>query len=353
MLKSFRFVLFPLSVLYGGIISLRNWLYDKNILKSGSFNFPIICVGNLAVGGTGKTPMVEYLVRILKEKYQIATLSRGYKRKTTGFAIADENTTAIDIGDEPMQFHKKFPDVTVAVAEERLVAIPQLLHARPNLQVIILDDALQHREIKAGLTILLTEFTNLYTRDFILPAGDLRDVRRSRKRADIIMVTKCKSYLSDIEKNEIIEELKPLPHQQIFFSRLSYSSPYHIFTGEQKFLNPETHILLLCGVANPKPIKEILSSYSSTYDMMAFDDHHIFDIDDLKEIKNQFEKIDSESKMILTTEKDAVRLSKFEPELKTLPIFVLPVEHKIMFGEEHLFEERVKRFINGAIFMDT
>ena len=325
---------------------MRNWLFDKNIFKSGSFNFPVICVGNLAVGGTGKTPMVEYLITILEHDYKVATLSRGYKRKTLGFAIADENTTALDIGDEPMQFHKKFPEVTVSVAEERLVAIPQLLHARPGTQVIILDDALQHREVKAGLNILLTEFTNLYTRDFILPAGDLRDVKSSRKRADIIMVTKCKSYLGDEEKNKIIEEIKPLPHQQIFFTKLEYGSPYHLFTKEQKFLNPDTHILLICGIANPKPIKEILNSYSSTYDMMDFRDHHIFDMDDLKDIKKQFEKIESENKIILTTEKDSVRLAKFETELKDMPVFVLPVKHKIMFGEEKLFEETVKKFID-------
>lgn len=346
MLKSFRFILFPLSVIYGSIISLRNWLFDKNIFKSGSFNFPVICVGNLAVGGTGKTPMVEYLITILEHEYKVATLSRGYKRKTLGFAIADENTTALDIGDEPMQFYKKFPGVAVAVAEERLVAIPQLLHARPDTQVIILDDALQHREVKAGLNILLTEFTNLYTRDFILPAGDLRDVKSSRKRADIIMITKCESHLSVAEKNDIIEEIKPLSYQQIFFTRLEYSSPYHLFAKEEKFLSPETHILLICGIANPKPIKEILTRYSSTYDMISFRDHHIFDTDDLKDIKKQFEKIESENKIILTTEKDGVRLAKFEAELRDLPVFVFPVKHKIMFGEEKLFEERIKNFIS-------
>jgi tetraacyldisaccharide 4'-kinase len=345
-LKSFRFILFPLSIIYGGILSFRNWLFDKNILKSGSFNFPVICIGNLAIGGTGKTPMVEYLVSILKQEYKVATLSRGYKRKTAGFAIADGNTTALDIGDEPMQFHKKFPDVTVSVGEERLVAIPQLLHARPETQVIILDDALQHREVKAGLNILLTEFTNLYTRDFILPAGDLRDVKSSRRRADIIMVTKCKSYLSDKERIEIVEEINPLPDQQIFFTKLEYGSPYHLFTKEEKFLNPDTHILLICGIANPKPIKEILTSYSSTYDMMDFRDHHIFDIDDLKEIKKQFKKIESENKIILTTEKDSVRLTKFETELKNIPVYALPVKHKIMFGEEKIFEERIKKFID-------
>ena len=150
-------------------------------------------MGNLATGGTGKTPMTEYLIRLLKNDFKTATLSRGYKRKTEGFAIADEDTTALEIGDEPMQFHQKFPDVTVAVGEERLVAIPQLLHERPETEVIILDDAFQHRQVKAGLNIVLTAFNNLYTSDFILPAGDLRDVRSSRKRADIIIVTKCKA----------------------------------------------------------------------------------------------------------------------------------------------------------------
>jgi tetraacyldisaccharide 4'-kinase len=345
MLKSFRFILYPLSVFYGGIIRYRNWLYDKNVLKSSSFNFPIICVGNLAVGGTGKTPMVEYLVRLLKDEYKVATLSRGYKRKTSGFAIANASTTALDIGDEPMQFHKKFADITVAVAEERLVAIPQLLHDRPDTQVIILDDAFQHRQVRAGLNILLTEYKNLYTRDFILPAGDLRDVKNSSKRAEIIVVTKCKSHLDNEEKNKIISEIDLLPQQQIFFSKIEYSSPYHLFSKEQKFLNPDTHILLICGIANPRSLKEALNTYSSTYDMMIFSDHHIFDIDDLKDIKKQFEKIESENKIILTTEKDGVRLAKFEAELKDLPVFVFPIRHKIMFGDDDKFSDSIKKFL--------
>ncbi len=211
MLKSFRFILFPLSILYGVIIWIRNKLFDKNFLQSASFNFPIICVGNLSVGGTGKTPMAEYLVRLLKEEYKVATMSRGYKRKTKGFAIANENTTALDIGDEPMQLYKKFPDIVVSVAEERLVSIPQLLHDKPDTRIIILDDAFQHRQVKAGLNILLTEYRDMFTRDFILPAGNLRDVKSSYKRADIIIVTKCKSHLTEEEKNEIISEIKPLP----------------------------------------------------------------------------------------------------------------------------------------------
>ncbi len=345
MLKKVRSVLYPLSVFYGRIIWFRNLLYDKNILKSSSFNFPIICVGNLATGGTGKTPMVEYLVRLLKDEYKVATLSRGYKRKTSGFAIANAGTTAIEIGDEPMQFHKKFPDIAVAVAEERLVAIPQLLHDKPDTEVIILDDAFQHRQVRAGLNILLTEYKNLYTRDFILPAGDLRDVESSSKRAEIIVVTKCKPDLDNEEKNKIIREIDPLPQQQVFFTKLEYSSPYHLFSKEQKVLNADTDILVICGIANPKPLKEILNTYSSRYDMMVFSDHHIFDMDDLKNIKKQFEKIESQNKIILTTEKDGVRLAKFEAEFKDLPVFVFPVRHKIMFGEEDKFSERIKEFL--------
>jgi tetraacyldisaccharide 4'-kinase len=345
MLKSFRFVLFPLSVLYGFIIWVRNKLYDKNIFHSASFNFPIISVGNLSVGGTGKTPMVEYIVRLLKDEYKVATMSRGYKRKTKGFAIANEHTTAIDIGDEPMQFYKKFPDITVSVAEERLVSIPQLLHEKPDTRVIILDDAFQHRQVKAGLNIILTEYRDLFTRDFILPAGNLRDLKSSYKRADIIIVTKCKSHLTDEEKDKIVKEIKPLPHQKVFFTKIEYGSPYHLFTKDEKFLTPDTNILLVCGIANPKPIKEILNTYVATYDMIRYRDHHIFTIDDLKEITSQFDRLDDGNKIILTTEKDGVRLAKFENELKDLPVYVFPIRHKILFGEEELFHEKILAFI--------
>ena len=345
MLKSFRFVLFPLSVLYGFIIWLRNKFYDKNFFRSVSFNFPIICVGNLSVGGTGKTPMVEYLVRLLKDEYKVATMSRGYKRKTKGFAIANESTTALDIGDEPMQFYKKFNDITVSVAEERLVSIPQLLHDKPGTRVIILDDAFQHRQVKAGLNILLTEYRDLFTRDFILPAGNLRDMKSSYKRAEIIIVTKCKSHLTEEEKNKIIGEINPLSHQKIFFTKIEYGSPYHLFNKQEKFLSPETNILLVCGIANPKPIKDILNTYAATYDMMRFRDHHIFNMDDLKDIKNQFEQIDTQNKIILTTEKDGVRLVKFENELKDLPVYVFPIRHKILFGEEAQLNMIVTDFI--------
>lgn len=335
----------PISFVYALIIRFRNWLFDKNIIKSASFSFPIICVGNIAVGGTGKSPMTEYLVRMLKDDYVTATLSRGYKRKTKGFTIAGENTTAIDIGDEPMQFHQKFPNITVAVGEERLVAIPQILHAKPETEVIILDDAFQHRQVKAGLNILLTQYNDLYVNDFILPAGDLRDVKSSAKRAQIIIVTKCPANLEIAEKEKIIKELQPLKNQQVYFTQTIYSKPRHLFNNIEIDISPNSNVLLICGIANPTPLKRYLGNNFNSYDMMSFPDHHIFRMDDLKDIKQQFDKISSTNKYIITTEKDGVRLEKFKSELENYPVFVLPISHSLLFDEGLKFEEEIKSFI--------
>ncbi|MEX1201988.1 MAG: tetraacyldisaccharide 4'-kinase [Ferruginibacter sp.] len=347
LLKSFRYLLLPLSFLYGLLIKLRNILFDKNILGSVSFNFPIICIGNLAVGGTGKTPMVELLVEMLQDDFKTATLSRGYKRKTKGFTIANSNTTAIEIGDEPMQFHLKFPTLTVAVGEERVVAIPQLLQERPNIKVIILDDAFQHRTVKAGLNIVLTEYKNLYTRDFLLPAGDLRDVKSSIKRAQMIIVTKCPHNLSAEEKNNIINELQPLVNQQVLFAALEYGEPYHLFNQIKTNFDKTPDVLLLCGIANPKPIKDFLNKHVKSYDMLRYADHHIFSSEDLKDIKKQFDKINSKRKLIITTEKDAVRLHKYEKELQEYPIYALPIKHCILFGEQERLHKEIFKFINS------
>ena len=274
-------------------------------------------------------------------------MSRGYKRKTSGFAIADEQTTALEIGDEPMQFHQKFPELTVAVGEERLVAIPQLLHDRPATQVIILDDAFQHRAVKAGLNILLTEYKNLYTRDLMLPAGDLRDVRISSKRADVIIVTKCKPDLDLAEKQAIAAEINPGAGQKLYFTSIRYGTPYHIFTKHEEKIAADTEVLLLCGIANPRPIKDYLSKLVHTYEMLRYPDHHIFSIDDLEEIGQQFTKLRAANKIILTTEKDAVRLQKFENDLKGLPVYALPIEHCFLFDEGPAFDAQVKTFIDS------
>lgn len=346
-LKSFRILLLPFALLYWVGISIRNWLYNKNIYKSSTFGLPLICVGNLSVGGTGKSPMVEYLVRLLKADYKVATLSRGYKRKTKGYALANEETTALEIGDEPMQFHLKFPDVPVSVGEERIQAIPQLLHDRPETQAIILDDAFQHRSIKAGLNILLTEQSNLYTRDFYLPTGDLRDLKSCSKRADIIVVTKCKSDLNESDRQKIIREIIPSSAQHIFFTTIQYGEPYHIITNTKTIINEKTEVLLVTGIANPRPLKKRLEEQCNTYHMLQYGDHHIFTIDDLNDIRKRFEAIAASDKIILTTEKDAVRLVKFSNDIYHLPIYVLPIEHQFLFGEAEQFNNLVTGFIRN------
>ncbi|HEX2628267.1 MAG TPA: tetraacyldisaccharide 4'-kinase, partial [Chitinophagaceae bacterium] len=270
----------PFALLYWLGIAVRNWLYDKRIFKSTPFGLPLIGVGNLSVGGTGKSPMVEYLVLALKDQFKVATLSRGYKRKTKGYALANAETTALEIGDEPMQFHLKFPGIPVAVGEQRIEAIPQLLHDRPETQVIILDDVFQHRAIEAGLNILLTDYNNLFTRDFYLPTGDLRDLKSRYKKANIIIVTKCKPDLSEKEKQEIIEEINPVKGQHIFFTAIEYGSLYHIIDHSPKIIDHNTEVLLISGIANPRPLKKMLEEHSSSYSLMQYSDHHIFTIDD-------------------------------------------------------------------------
>lgn len=347
MLKSFRYLLFPFSILYWIIIKIRNGLFDKNILKSSSFNFPIINIGNLAIGGTGKTPMTEWIVTALKDELKVAILSRGYKRRTKGFAIANENTTALEIGDEPMQYHQKFPNVTVAVGEERLVAIPQILFQKPETQLIILDDAFQHRWVRAGLNIVLTDVNNLFTRDVMFPVGDLRDVRTSIKRADIIIVTKCDEQFSKTNANEIERELKLLLHQKLFFTTIKYGNPYHLFSGDNIQLHENLDILLLLAIANPLPVKKYIHQKIRYYEMLTYTDHHIFSTGDLADIIDQYNKLESEKKIILTTEKDAVRLLKYQTELSGFPIYVLPIEHQFLFEKEQDFLHCLKKFVSN------
>jgi tetraacyldisaccharide 4'-kinase len=346
--QSIRFLLLPFALLYALIIWVRNRLYDKKILESVSFNIPIICVGNLSVGGTGKSPMIEYLIRLLIEEHKLAVLSRGYKRKTSGYILASEVTGALEIGDEPMQFYTKFPGVAVAVGENRVEAIPQLLHDRPETEVILLDDAFQHRAIKPGFSILLTDVNNLYTSDFYLPTGDLRDEVKSSNRADIIVATKCKTTFSEEHRIKVAKELDPQPHQQLFFSTIEYATPHHILNEQHTcHLHKNLEVLLVTGIANVEPLKRYIMENTYTYERMSFSDHHIFTIDDLNEIKNRFSTIQNEQKIIVTTEKDAVRLMKFQAELKDIPLFILPIKHKILFDEEDQFKKAVSSFIEN------
>lgn len=296
-----RKFLFPFSIVYGLATRLRNFLYDKNVLRSTEYEIPVIAVGNLSVGGTGKSPMVEYLLRILLPDYRVATLSRGYKRASSGFILADENSDAKTIGDEPFQFHRKFPEVLVAVDADRRNGISKLLAQKDPPQIIILDDAFQHRKVRAGFYILLTSFDDPYFSDLILPAGNLREAGSGAKRADVIVVTKCPPELSDQEQLRIRKKLNCLPRQQVYFTTVGYN-PF--VEGRENIavstVKTESK-LLVAGIARPEPFFAYLQSGSD--DVMRFSDHHDFTDDEIKEIRRI-----AAGRNIITTEKDYVRL---------------------------------------------
>jgi tetraacyldisaccharide 4'-kinase len=245
-----------------------------------------------------------------------------------------------------MQFHLSHPDIAVAVGEQRIEAIPQLLYDRPETQLIILDDAFQHREINPGFNIILTEYSNLYSRDFYLPTGDLRDQKSSAKRADIIVVTKCPAVVSEHERFMIMKELNPLPGQEVFFTTIEYNTPYHIVTKEKRSLSKEEEVLLVCGIANPEPLTQYIHEATKTYDALFYSDHHIFSIDDLGDIKERLDGIHDDQKIILTTEKDAVRLIKFSDKIEHLPFFVLPITIRFLFGQEQKFSDLIRNYPN-------
>jgi tetraacyldisaccharide 4'-kinase len=346
-LRSFRIFLLPLSLLYWLVIYCRNWLFDKSLLRSASFGMPLITVGNLAIGGTGKSPLVEYLVGLLRPQFNVATLSRGYRRRTRGYALATPRSTALEIGDEPLALHRKFPDIPVAVGEERLLAIPELLHDHPQTEVILLDDAFQHRSIQAGFSILLTEYSNLFTRDFYLPTGDLRDLKNRYKQASVLVVTKCPADLSQEQRTKLLEEIDPVAGQPVFFTKLTYGVPYHLVTKEKYSLTGQEEMLLVTGISNPRPLKKYIEDRSTTYHQLTYRDHHIFSVEDLRDIKREFDRLSSPHRLLVTTEKDAVRLEKFSAEIGEWPWYVIPVEHQFLFGEKEHFDRLVIDFIKN------
>jgi tetraacyldisaccharide 4'-kinase len=295
-----RYLLFPFAVLYGWITSIRNFLYDKGILKSYSFDLPIIAVGNLSVGGTGKTPQIEYLIRLLSPNYKIATLSRGYKRESKGFILADSTSTAKSLGDEPFQMFEKFPNIKVAVDADRKNGIENLLELDEKPDVILLDDAFQHRKVKAGFYIMLSAYDDLFCNDFMLPTGNLRESRRGAKRANIIVITKCPKELSIEEQDKIKKKINlNIP---IFFSHVDYDDK--VYNQEEEIKVSEIIAkdkLIVVGIAKPKPFLNFVSNGIDT--VMEFPDHHHFSQNDIKTIKEK-----SLGKIIITTEKDCVRL---------------------------------------------
>jgi tetraacyldisaccharide 4'-kinase len=331
------------------VLSIRHKLYDWRILKSWQFEYPVIGVGNLNLGGTGKTPMVEYLINILRPYYRVATLSRGYGRKTKGFQRADNQSTYETIGDEPLQYFKKFPEIQVAVDEDRVDGVAHLLWEQgveKKHQVILLDDAFQHRRIKAGLNILLTEYQLPYCNDFLFPTGTLRDIKSAAKRADIIVVSKSPKDLDGEEKQQIVNKLKPTENQKVFFSTLEYA-PLQPLNEAAKQVSAENadSVLAFCGIANPKPFVEELKTRYQTVDFLHFADHHAYTENDVKATLKRFENLVGEKKIIVTTEKDAARLtnSPYLCQFETAPLYDLPVS--VRFHEEEKFNEEILNYV--------
>ena len=314
-----RFLLLPFAILYGLGVRLRHFLYDRGWLSSKRYPFPILCVGNLAVGGTGKTPMVEYLVRLLGQE-QVAVLSRGYRRKTKGFVLADDSATAMTLGDEPYQYHRKFPRATVTVCESRQEGIERLLE-NPHFKYIILDDAFQHRKVQAGTNLLLTSYDKLYTQDFLLPVGSLRDIRSRARKAQIIIVTKCPE-LTQAEQEKIIQQLKPLPSQKVYFTSIAYSDRVYSHEDSQALKD----FILVTGIANPTPLVDFLEKQGASFEHLAYSDHHHFSNRELELLRQKG--------CILTTEKDYVRL---EGALPTL--YYLPIETQFLNDQRLIFND--------------
>ncbi len=343
-----RILLLPLSLLYGVGVFLINKLFDLQIKKSVEFELPVISVGNLSTGGTGKTPHVEYLVKLLSEHYHVGVMSRGYRRKTTGYFLVKENSLARDAGDESLQIKRKFPEATVAVCEERALGIPVMLLDDPLLQVIILDDAFQHRRVKPGLSILLTDFSKPFSSDYLLPAGNLREPKQNASRANVIVVTKCPDEISSAQKNQMAIELRQNENQPVFFSSLKYSEAYSLFHPEIKFdLAIFESALLVTGIASPENLLRHVQSTIKNVQHIRFGDHHFFSLLDLKMIKEKFDALPSSNKIILTTEKDAVRLLDHAAFFAAhdLEITCMPVEINFSMGEKEKFDSCIKDFL--------
>lgn len=339
-MKLIRFLLFPFAILYNLITNIRNRFFDANILQATSFPIPVIAVGNLNVGGTGKTPQIEYLIRLLKDSYKVGVLSRGYKRKTKGYLLLNETHSAKDVGDEPLQFYKKFNNIKVAVDADRTHGIQQLLEGGNPPDIVLLDDAFQHRKVKAGYYILLTKYNDLYCDDFLLPTGNLRESRSGAKRADLIIVTKCPEDLSESNQNRIIKKLNIASHQKVFFSKIIYNEVLKGREGVTIDNLRGKQVVLVTGIANPKPLVQYLKGKSISFEHLKYPDHHEFSEDDIAKIRTAFSNDNKKSSVVLTTEKDYVRLQKEVEGLCYIEI------RNSFFNEQDTFDFEIQRFIN-------
>lgn len=329
MLQLLRKIAFPFSLIYLLIITVRNYFYDIGVFKSKTPNTPTICIGNLSVGGTGKTPMIEYVIRLLDTR-KLAVLSRGYKRKSVGFQLGNEESTVLDLGDEPYQIQQKFPTISIAVDANRLNGIAQLEQLiKPA--VILLDDAFQHRKVNPHLSILLTSYACLYPRDWYLPTGNLRDSKREARRAQLIIVTKCPTNLSEEDKVAITRQIKPKIHQKVLFSSLDYGEKFKDDLGQtvDDILFQDKQIAVVTGIASPEPFIQHLAALNLNFEHLEFSDHHHFTVTELKRI-NGFD-------VVITTEKDFVRLKG-----KVDSLYYLEVGHKFSEKDKSVLKETLE-----------
>ena len=342
MLKYLRLLMLPISWVYGLIILIRNKFYDWGIFKSTKFDLPVICIGNLVLGGAGKTPTTEYIVRLLGD-YKVAILSRGYGRKTKGFRLADENATADSIGDEPLQYYQKFKQVTVAVCEDRVYGIKQL---KDYHDVILLDDAYQHRAVKAGFNLLLFDYASVKKIQFLLPAGNLREPLANYNRAEAVLITKTPLPLNMIDQIEVRKKIDTRIDQRISFSTIKYGELSHLFTKETKS-NIQGEIFLITGIANPKPLVAYIQQFSQNIHQFEYPDHHNFTCQNINELVKAFNEHTGKQKIIITTEKDSQRLlgDKFKDLLLNLPIYYLPIEIELASKDKFTFDKNILDYV--------
>lgn len=355
-LEILRKSLYPFSLIYKGVTSFRNWAFDKKLKRSFKFDFPVICVGNLSTGGTGKTPHIEFIISLIKNKYNVGVVSRGYGRNTKGFFIVNEKSTAKEVGDEPLQIKLNHPDASVAVGEQRIVAIPSLLHEEPDTEVILLDDAYQHRHVRAGFNILLSDYNNMFYDDMVLPAGNLRESQSGYKRANIIIVTKSPETIASEERSSIISKINPIENQQVLFSFIKYGKPYK-FANRTKELETlkGKNVLLFAGIANTKSLENYLGKNATSYECIKLADHAKYNKYNLSDIEKRYKNWDKGNKILLTTQKDAVKLNL--EELKNIvsnwELYILPIEIGMNNSDKQQFIQSIETYIQKELSNNT
>ncbi len=348
----FKFLLYPISAIYGLIISIRNFLYDYKLFKSTEFEIPVISIGNITVGGTGKTPHTEYLVELLRKQFIVTTISRGYKRKTKGYQEVMVDSLASDVGDEPLQIKTKFSEVQVIVDEKRVQAIQKIqVQAAAQLpDVILLDDAFQHRSVNPGINILLIDFNRPIDKDQLMPVGRLREAKWQMRRANVIIYTKCPQEISPITRRIIMKDVFLRPYQNLFFTTMVYQSLTPVFPDKAistpKLASDKVSVLLVTGIANPEHLRKYLNNFSEDITDLKYPDHHNFNPSNIQQIEQKFNSIQSENKVIITTEKDSMRLKDMDlSDSMKANLFYIPLKIKFLDSEGKNFDEKIVTYV--------